>query len=117
MPYYPYRCQFCGTVHEPMYSILDELPVHITCECGGQMRRVFTAPSFHRFTEHHNATVGRPVSSLRDFKTKLHEAQEKMTERLGFQQHYSVADPTPITYEDKGMDATHDTRKVLGMST
>ncbi len=116
MPLYPYKCQSCGTIHEPYRSILDELPVFITCECGGRMRRHYTPPAFHRFHEHFNTSVGSAVSSDKEFKTKLYEAQEKMTERLGFQQHYAPAETRQIV-NDEGMKSTHDHRKKMGMST
>lgn len=80
------------------------------------MRRRYTAPAVHRFTEHFNHSLGRPLASRGEFKTALYEAQERMTERLGFQQHYVEADPTAPRNEE-GMDKTHDTRKALGMST
>lgn len=80
------------------------------------MRRRFTAPAIHRFTEHFNTSLGVPLGSKGQFKTALYEAQEKMTERLGFQQVYSEADPGVGRTED-GMQESHDTRKSLGMST
>lgn len=80
------------------------------------MTRRFHAPAFHRFSEHFNTSLGQPVASHREFKTKLYEAQEKMSERLGFQQHYRVAEPGSGRTEE-GMDRTHDVRKAQGLST
>jgi putative FmdB family regulatory protein len=115
MPVYEYSCQ-CGESEDLVVSIHADLPQHLRCPCGGMMRRRFSAPAFHRFSEHFNHSLGKPVSSKKDFKTSLYEAQEQMTERLGWQQSFVEAEPQVGRTED-GMQATHDTRKALGMST
>lgn len=114
MPIYEYACM-CGETEDFVASIHSDLPVHIRCSCGMMMRRRYTPPHTHRFTEHFNHSLGKPISSKARFKTALYEAQEQMTERLGFQQHYREADPT--SRNEEGMDVTHDKRKAMGLST
>lgn len=116
MPLYEFRCDFCGDTEDFEASMNTDLPAHIRCSCGMMMRRRFTSPSFHRFSEHFNRSLGVPLGSKGQFKTALYEAQEKMTERLGFQQHYVEAEPQ-VGRNDDGMRETHDTRRALGMST
>ena len=115
MPVYEYRCM-CGVTEDFVASIHADLPEHIRCSCGMMMRRRYSVPHIHTFTEHFNTSLGKPVSSKKDFKTSLHEAQERMTERLGWQQHFREAEPQ-AGRTDEGMKETHDTRKALGMST
>lgn len=115
MPVYDYSCTACGEAEDFLASMHAELPDHLRCDCGGMMRRRFHPPAFHRFSEHFNTSLGQPVSSKRGFKTALYEAQEKATERLGFQQHFREAEPKERNEE--GMKDTHDIRKAAGLST
>jgi putative FmdB family regulatory protein len=46
MPLYEYQCGSCGSVFEVRQKFSDD-PVTVHENCGGSVRRLLTAPSFH----------------------------------------------------------------------
>ena len=46
MPLYEYECEGCGEVFEVIQKFSDA-PITVHEKCGGQVRRLLSAPSFH----------------------------------------------------------------------
>ncbi len=67
MPLYEYRCQGCGSQTEVMQRFSD--PPLSTCdECGGELKKLISAPAFHLKGEGWYVT---------DYARKKEKGQEK----------------------------------------
>ncbi len=46
MPLYEYQCENCGAVEELLVSLSERDDPGVACEeCGGKLRRIFSAPA------------------------------------------------------------------------
>ncbi len=43
MPLHEYQCEICGKVYEFLVSGFDSSEVDKACECGGELRHIFSA--------------------------------------------------------------------------
>ncbi|HWE50278.1 MAG TPA: zinc ribbon domain-containing protein [Bryobacteraceae bacterium] len=46
MPLYEYKCHSCGKIFEVLQKFADE-PLKTHPDCGGEVKRLFSAPAFH----------------------------------------------------------------------
>jgi len=104
MPVYEFRCPNCGAAVTRHWSIHDDTDRDlynsgaVACtECShGHLRRRFTfapAPVMH---EHWNHSVGKPVSSMRQFKDDLARASERQSEVTGMEHRYVPVDMSEV---------------------
>lgn len=71
------------------------------------MARVFSFRAPVAFQPHFNVSVGRFVSSERDFNESLKELSDKQSERTGIAHNYvpaDISDSTAFGATDEGMD-------------
>jgi hypothetical protein len=120
MPAYEFRCQNCG-VRLIRYIDLagdDERTAwnrgtQPCPDCShGHMKRVWgfrQAPMMH---EHWNASVGKPISSMKQFKDELRRASDEKTERTGIVHDFVPVDPKEMSAGDAGKREQYD-RAVL----
>lgn len=125
---YEYRCSECGNTDTitddrdgPLKARADAGLITCTCTPDAVYRRRFsfsTPPMMH---EHYNYTVGRPISSMRQFRDELKRASEEHTLRTGG----VPADFQPIDHEelvrmslekhgDDGLKEQHDAAVARG---
>ena len=45
MPIYEFQCEACGKVHEVLVLSSEDLKESNTCECGGELKRIFSRTS------------------------------------------------------------------------
>lgn len=92
MPMYQYRCPECRTTKNSMIRD-NRLPQ--SCEnCGHEpLHRVFgfsTPPMMH---EHFNHSVGKPISSMRQYRDELARKSEEASEYTGIEHSYAPIEP------------------------
>lgn len=129
MPQYEYRCDGCKTP----YTIVDSmegdtkaefdrgLMAHIMPDgsvCGMFKRDFSSVHIAPVMQEHMNATVGKPISDMGQFKRELREAGEKLEERTGVPHDFQpvdLRDKDSLGVDDTGLDATHDAMVKAGI--
>jgi len=101
MPLYLYRCQECGLERDSLLRDNDT-----PCPCGGLSQRVYSVNTIgNAFQPHYNWSVGRHVSSDKDFRRALREQSAIQSERTGTEHDYQ-----PLYPGDKAsMTPTGDT--------
>lgn len=101
MPVYPYICRTCGTEMDAIHSIAE----HDTYNPGNCPR--CRTPFYRRYDdvqfapvthERFDQTLGVPISDNKQFTSELARKQDEMSERLGFDQKFTVADPNDKTH-------------------
>lgn len=119
MPLHAYRCRSCGAGREDYTPISVSPPEDFPCSCGRRQQRVFHPPVvFKGFEPHFNASVGRYVSSEREFRAELSRASEAMSQRTGMDHNYvplegpDAREAAGVT--DEGLDETHRRHRELG---
>lgn len=81
-----WKCRTCGYVKETIAEAAGPCP-----QCGGHMGRrysVNTPGPNSFFRPHFNWSLGRWVTSPRDFNDGLKRKGEEMSERLGIEHNY-----------------------------
>lgn len=95
--FYEYSCDKCGCGYESQTFVrIGEAIPDRTCECGGDLIRavsLFNCTPVALNTPVFNHTVGDYVTGSRDFERKLHEGQQRMSERLGYDQKFTPMYP------------------------
>lgn len=94
----------------------DDTQTKLHESCGLQARRVFEPFGFHRFPEHFNHSVGKPVSSSKQFTQELRRASEEATERTGVPHDYQPVHPSEVQPAGGGvgLDKTARRHRELG---
>lgn len=96
MPFYEFRCPECGAVESVFGTIIEGPPSIVTCVADHQprrMRRDYSSVQIAPVQQaHFDRTVGKEISSNRQFRDELNRKQDEMSERLGFEQRYAIAD-------------------------
>jgi len=92
---YEYRCPKCRALTTSTHRG-DRL--HEPCgACGhSPLHRKFSVAVKPMMHEHFNKAVGKPISSMRQFKDELKAASEKATEETGIPHNY-----VPVEYGDR----------------
>lgn len=113
MPVYEYRC----TADDHTYEYTD---IHSIAEhddytppdcpfCGNRFKPLYGNVQIGRVVHgEYNPTVGKIVAGEKQFTQALKEHEDKMSERLGFDQKYGVADPTDrkhLGVTEKGIES------------
>lgn len=99
MPAYEYRCRACGMAEtwDAPVSDRDHLLGLGCVHCGtGRLKRVYSfapAPVMH---EHFNDTVGKPISSMRQFRDEVARMNERNTLRTGIPHNAEPCHPMDI---------------------
>lgn len=93
---YEYRCKQCGNVTEnPHYMDIGQT-LDLPCPvCSGRQVRIFSharIKSSRDIPTHFNESLGRPISSQREFVSELHRKSDEMSERLGMDHKYEPLD-------------------------
>jgi Zn ribbon nucleic-acid-binding protein len=114
---YEYKCPACGQ-REMDPERADRL--HRACvRCGhSPLHRRFSISVRPSMQEHFNPTVGRHVSSMRQFEDALKQESENYTLRTGIEAKFVPHDPHDakalgVTHE--GLDATNRVRVAQGL--
>lgn len=116
---YAYACKPCritASVHHPLGQHPDSM---VCAGCGGRMGRDYSGVSVHRpMPEHFNSTVGKSISSMRQFDDELKRKSEEYTLRTGIEARFVSHDPSDakalgVTHE--GLDATNRVRRDKGL--
>ena len=90
VPIYEFRCRECGNTSDSRSREIRP------CLCGGVLRRVFHANIAASFHPHFNHSLGRYVSSERDFSDGLKRASEANSLATGTDHNYVPADITDM---------------------
>lgn len=121
MPTFDYRCTQCGHVIEDQYFPIREPQSSIPCPlCHARAKKILQFPAIKRtMSDHFNATLGRPVSSERDFRNGLSEASDKASIRAQREVSYSpvdLRDKAAVGVNDEGLDQTRRRERAEGKS-
>lgn len=96
MPMYEFRCPECGAVESVYAPILEGPPELVLCPAEHLprvMRRDYSSVQIAPVQQaHFDRTIGKEISSHRAFRDELNRKQDEMSERLGFEQRYAIAD-------------------------
>lgn len=111
---YEYRCRSCGYTA----NVVDRADSLGGCpNCPGELRRVWSVQIAPVMQEHFNATVQKPVSSMRQFEAELRRASDEATERTGIEHRFAPVDPTDrkaLGVTSEGLAATNRHRVATG---
>jgi len=109
MAVYEYRCPTCRA---RLTSTTRGDRLDASCAaCGdpGPHVRVFSVAIHRPMMEHFNRTVGKPISSMQQFRDELSRKGAEYTERTGIEVNYQpidLADQKAVGATDEGLDAT-----------
>lgn len=105
MPMYEFQCRECGTI------LHSNSRTEQQCNCGGSLKRKYGFSFKRPMQEHYNPTVGKVISSDRQFTRELKIASEQATERTGIKHSFvpvDISDKEALGVTDTGLQATHD---------
>jgi len=118
MTVYGYKCPECQQTYTSEQRG-DRLPVecHI---CGhSPLHRDYRGIAVHRpMLEHMNATVGKPISDMKQFKDELARKSEQLSEYTQVEQRLEVLEPEAAKQgvTEEGLDSTNRVRVSKGLS-
>jgi hypothetical protein len=97
MPIYEYRC---AGGHREMWDLdvndRDDPLLRPCGECGKELRRRFSFLPGLVMHSHFNETVGKEVSSMRQFNDELKRMNERNTERTGIEHKAEAVIPSDV---------------------
>lgn len=98
---YAYKCRKCGTRADSTRrgDVLGPCPT-----CDGQLTRLYIVTLERPMMEHFNPSVGKVISSNRQFDDELKRKSEEQTLRTGIEARYVRHDPA----DAKALGVTHD---------
>lgn len=113
MAIYEYECRACRAraLSELRGDFLRE------CECGGRLTRKFSVAMHRPMHEHFNASVQKPISSMRQFESELARRSEELSVKTGIEHRFAPVDPTDrkaLGVTDDGLAATNRARVAAG---
>ncbi|HEV8563829.1 MAG TPA: FmdB family zinc ribbon protein [Actinomycetota bacterium] len=118
MPTYEYVCRNCGHGFEVVQSMRDE-PLTICDECGGELRKVFTAPAISfkgsgfYATDHGKRKVEEPAEKTgekKDDKAAASKSSDsKSSESKPSESKQSESKPSESTPSGSGASAKKET--------
>jgi hypothetical protein len=119
MPLYEYRCSSCSVpYYRDLHSSLRDSPVGEPCDlCSGLLRRSYSFTFPTPFTPHYNQSIGRHVSSRRQFQDEVHRMNEYNTARTGIEHNARVVDFQDLAPAGDVDPAklVHDSKKARGL--
>lgn len=113
---YAYRCRSCGHSQDSRLRA-DTLGPCSSC-AAGEMRRVWAVNVGPVMHEHFNQTVGKPISSMRQFEAELRRVSDERTAATGIEHRYAPVDPTDrkaLGVTSEGLEATNRARVAAGL--
>lgn len=117
MTIFGYRCRGCGQRYESEQRG-DTLTVDCRCGTGERVSRDYSGIAIHRpLHEHHNKTLGMPISDHRQFARELRDAGDRYTQRTGIPTDYQpvdLTDPVALGVTGEGLDSTNRLRVANG---
>lgn len=113
MTIYAYRCDSCR-VNVDSTRRGDDLGICPSCNSGTLKRRwqVSMQPGME---EHFNHTVGKPISSMTQFKSELARKSEEYSERTGIPSDFQPREWGEMGATGEGLDATNKVRVDSGL--
>lgn len=123
MPTYLLRCLTCGAEIRHVCGFGEEKPTNHRVDLDGgkpcgPLAQVFTPPAIVRSTpDHFNHSLGQYVRNDADARSKLSEASDRMSERMGFDHRYEFVDGNEtkeLGVTDEGLDATRARERAEG---
>jgi DNA-directed RNA polymerase subunit RPC12/RpoP len=116
---YEYKCPVCGW-RTTSTERGDRLQGRVCHQCGhrGPMHRVFSISVRPAMQEHFNPTVGKPISSMRQFDDELKRKSEEYTLRTGIEAKFVSHDPheaKSLGVTNEGLDSTNAKRAEQGL--
>lgn len=114
MAIYGYRCGVCNKSTEASFPIGTN-PVSITHSCGFEAPRYYTPIATVIFKEGFNPSVGKVISSDKQFRDELKRASEAQTALTGIEHNYVPVDPSEVRLpSDVGFEEQNKARRDLG---
>lgn len=114
MAIYPYRCRICEKSTEASFPIGTNPPT-ITHGCGFEAPRIYTPFATHIFKPAYNPSVGKYISSDREFRDELKRASEAQTLLTGQEHNYVPVDPQDVVLKSGvGFEEQQKARRDLG---
>jgi hypothetical protein len=78
-------------------------------KCGGRLKRIWGFRQTPMMHSHWNASVGKTISSMKQFKDELARASDAQTEKTGIEHRYVPVDPNEMRPpDDAGMQSQYD---------
>lgn len=119
-PQYDYRCEDCGSIVTRDFREATFIAQCASMQCDDATRmfkRTYTsAPAYRQgdIDAHFNQALGKPISSMRQFRSELSRASDDASAHTGIDHKYA-----PVEYGDKqaaGIDSDHlaDTTRKVG---
>jgi len=115
MTLYGYQCRECGQEYtsEIRADLLDR-----DC-CGQPIKRKYSVAVHRPMHEHFNTSVGKPISSDRQFRDELKRKSEEHFLKTGIPADYVPSDPTETRKAVEasggvGLDSTNRARVASG---
>ena len=102
MPVYEYKCEEGHGFEVEMDPIYSQHFVGFQCStfapngrlCGAKVKRRYSSVQFASvMQEHFNPSVGKPISSMSQYRDELKRASERATEKTGILHNFQPADP------------------------
>lgn len=116
MPIYEYKCPDCDAreVTTTRGNRLDR--ICRGCANPGPLRRVFGFSFPPMMHEHFNQSVGKPISSMRQYKDELKVKSEEATLRTGIEHRYvpKDMDPASVDVTSEGIHESNLAREKQG---
>ena len=103
MTIYGYECRECGQEYTSEYrgnvlmedcECCGEVPVACVCGTDTPIKRKYSLAVHRPMHEHFNRSVGKPISSDRQFRDELKRKSEEQFLRTGIPADYVPSDPT-----------------------
>lgn len=106
MPVYEYKCgnghhlELYAPIEAASCDVGQACPMTAWSEiegeeptCGSPLKRRYSVHFNSVMQEHYNHSVGKPISSMRQFKDELKRSSDRASERTGITHDFQPADP------------------------
>lgn len=118
MTIYGYRCPVCDQTYTSSERCDRLAEPCRTCTHDGPLHRDYRGLAIHRpMLEHMNATLGKPISDMKQFNRELSRKSDELSAYTGVDQKLELLDPEQakagVTME--GLDSTNRERVKRGL--
>ena len=113
---YGYQCRECGQEYTSErrgnFLLVNDFD-KMSCTCGHyEIKRKYSVSVHRPMHEHFNTSVGKPISSDRQFRDELKRKSEEHFLRTGIPADYQPVDPTELrkqveASDGAGLDSTN----------
>lgn len=114
---YEYKCRTCGAIATSRHRA-DTIGPCDDPDCSGRLTRLYSISVKPGMQEHFNPTVGKHISSMRQFSDELKVASEEYTMRTGIEAKFVPHDPhdaKALGVTGEGLDTTNRERVAKGL--